>query len=109
MINTKHPKYDELDEYTKLAINSLHYAREIIEQQASLNDKIAERLYIVWYELELALQDLWGFEYDPNRIKWWKYPRCTCPKLDNEDAYPAGYYITNDDCPIHGVNVNEWR
>lgn len=105
MINTKHPKYNDLGEQAKLAINGLHYAREIIEQQASLNDVFAERLYLTWYELQLALQDLWGFDYDPNYIRWWNYPRCTCPKLDNEFAYPTGNYVHNEKCPIHGVGT----
>ena len=105
MINTQHPKYSELDEDTKLTINNLHYIKEIIEQQATLNNKIAKKLYVTWYELNLALQDLWNFEYDPNYIKWWKYPKCTCPKLDNEDAYPTGYYVIDNNCPVHGDNV----
>ena len=102
MINISHPKYKELLETDKHIINSLHIVRDILMQQAYVDRRIAKSLYETWFNLELALQELWGFEYDPNYIKTWNYPHCTCPKMDNEDAYPTGHYLYSVGCPIHG-------
>ena len=103
MINHNHPQYQKLEETAKTAINNLHIARDIIEQAAKLDVATAKALYPTWWELEIALQKIWGFDYDPNYIKTWYYPYCTCAKLDNDDSYPFGYYVVNGNCPIHGA------
>ena len=53
-------------------------------------------------ELEFKLQDAWGFGRDANYHRFWNRPKCGCPKLDNEDAYPTGYYVINHSCKLHG-------
>jgi hypothetical protein len=53
-------------------------------------------------ELEFELQDAWGFPRDARYHKFWNRPCCACAKLDNEDAYPTGYYNYNDNCLLHG-------
>lgn len=53
-------------------------------------------------KLEFLLQDAWGFPKDINYHRFWRFPGCTCPKMDNADAYPTGYYIYDEECPIHG-------
>jgi hypothetical protein len=52
-------------------------------------------------ELEYYLQDLWGFPRNNYYHKFWEYPGCTCPKMDNIDHYPNSQ-IRNLDCPVHG-------
>ena len=52
--------------------------------------------------IEFALQDLWGFPLDKNYHKFWNRPRCSCPKMDNEDNYPYGYYTIDCGCKLHG-------
>ena len=56
-------------------------------------------------ENELDLQDLWKFERNVDFHKFWEMPKCKCPRLDNIDAYPTGYYVKSGDCPIHGSEV----
>ena len=56
--------------------------------------------------LEFRLQKAWGFTQDINFHKFWERPRCTCPKMDNDDNYPHGYYTTSMDCPLHGEDSN---
>lgn len=53
-------------------------------------------------ECEFKLQELWGFPKDKNFHRFWETPKCTCPKMDNEDAYPTGYYAINMQCILHG-------
>ena len=104
MINTNHPKYKDLDEDTILAINVGHASRDYIESIMKLDVSVLtlKTCYQLWLENERSLQKLWGFEENDNYIKWWNVPKCGCPKLDNEDAYPTGYYTTSGNCLIHG-------
>lgn len=53
-------------------------------------------------DIEFQLQKLWGFPQDKNFHRFWLRPKCTCPKMDNDDAYPTGYYNISGDCPLHG-------
>ena len=52
-------------------------------------------------EIEFELQRLWKFKQDRNYHRFWETPKCTCPKLDNEENYPIGYYTVSEDCPLH--------
>ena len=54
-------------------------------------------------EIEFELQGLWKFPLDKNFHRFWEYPKCTCPKLDNADWYPHLQHISAD-CPLHGDN-----
>ncbi|UOF80632.1 hypothetical protein [Caudoviricetes sp.] len=55
-----------------------------------------------WHNIQFALQKAWGFPEDKKYHRWWYLPQCTCPKLDNDDAYPTGYYTVSANCPVHG-------
>jgi hypothetical protein len=52
--------------------------------------------------LEYQLQDAWDFPRNEDYHCFWYLPHCSCPKLDNDDAYPSGWYVRSSDCPIHG-------
>lgn len=52
--------------------------------------------------IEFLLQDAWKFERNIYYHKFWEAPHCTCPKMDNDDAWPSGYYVRNFGCPVHG-------
>jgi len=58
-------------------------------------------------KIDKSLQLAWGFEYNPNMYRFWDVPRCECPKWDNSDSYPSGYYIINKSCPVHGGDDEE--
>lgn len=51
-------------------------------------------------QIEYELQMLWGFE--TNRIwhRSWEWSHCSCPKMDNRDAFPYRQYATVG-CPLH--------
>jgi hypothetical protein len=55
-------------------------------------------------DVEYTLQELWGFERDSKYHRFWLLPKCSCPRLDNEDRYATGVSIIDTDCIIHG-----WR
>ena len=104
MINMKLAKARNLSEQDILDIKVLHEGREYIEAVMRLVDSPAtlQALFKAWTDNEYALQEKWGFARDANYHKWWYVPKCSCPKLDNDDAYPLGYYAVNMDCPVHG-------
>lgn len=52
--------------------------------------------------IEFELQELWGFPMDIKYHKFWERPRCKCCKMDNEERAGTGYYIINENCPLHG-------
>ena len=102
MINPNHPQVKNLSNDEKETINNLHEIRESIIKAAACDVYVAKRIYKLWIENEYTLQRLWGFEENANMHRFWEYPYCTCPKLDNEDRYGTSSYIVSRDCPIHG-------
>lgn len=52
-------------------------------------------------QIEFKLQELWGFEANARYHRFWEYPKCSCPEMDNRDSYPHRSYIT-DACVLHG-------
>lgn len=87
-------------------IKDLHYLKlEIYEAIKETRDlDLLKWFAIELTELEFNLQKVWGFDRDLRFHRFWITPKCTCPKLDNEDAYPTGFYSYNLNCPLHGVN-----
>ncbi len=85
-------------------IKNLHVERlEIEEEMRKETDQIK---LIVWNEeytqIEFELQKAWKFEQDKNFHRFWNRPKCSCPKMDNEDRYPTGNYIVSRECKLHG-------
>ncbi len=85
-------------------IKTLHFQKMILfEAMEKIDDPNTLRKYDKYLdEIETELQYCWGFDYNPNFFKFWERPKCTCPKMDNEDMYPTRYCIINSDCPLHG-------
>ena len=104
MINRRLATQLELSEQTISDILHHHSVREFLESEMQ-NTTDREELKLLskdWTNNEFDLQDLWGFPRDENYHRWWYVPRCTCPKIDNDDAYGTGYYTRTLDCPVHG-------
>ena len=104
MINMELAEKKGLSEETIERIEELHAERRAIFKTAENTTRVAllKKMHNMWMDLERELQVLWGFEQDDNYIKFWEFPKCTCAKLDNLEAYPHGYYTVSGDCPIHG-------
>jgi hypothetical protein len=94
--------YENIDK-----LNCLHWVRSQIHKSTKLaldeNRNDAAR-YIAGClsDIEIELQKLWGFPEDLNYYRFWNVVGCSCPKMDNNDRYPHGYYVTNADCILHG-------
>jgi hypothetical protein len=55
-------------------------------------------------EIEFELQILWGFPTNEIMHRSYLLPHCTCPKLDNRDAFPHIQY-KDGGCPLHGPDL----
>lgn len=74
------------------------YQKIILSEDADFLKKYAEQIT----DIEFQLQDAWKFPRDRNFHRFWETPKCRCPRMDNEDHYPHGYYFFSLDCPLHG-------
>jgi len=101
----------KLAEELKLSIETIrlieHYHRireDFITQMGRGGTKEVLRFYdSILEEIEFNLQELWGFEKNKNYHRFWERPYCTCPKMDNDDAYPYGLYVISSSCILHGA------
>jgi hypothetical protein len=60
--------------------------------------ELHEDLHII----DFAIQKIWGVKEDINYHKFWRWPFCDCPVLDNMEVYPYGPYIYNGNSEVHG-------
>lgn len=82
-------------------IKELHVTRLKIEQQ--MTEVVNPNLLVEsWVSNQFELQKAWGFSEDAKFHRFWDIPACQCPTMDNNDAYPTGYYVIAGDCPLHG-------
>ena len=88
-------------------IKKLHKTRLMIDDAMESTDdpEILRALDDAYTKTEFALQDQWGFERNAKFHRFWERPKCTCPMLDNSDAYPTGRYVINRECPVHTKQV----
>jgi hypothetical protein len=104
----------DVSELNREVIDKLHILRDLLENH-SINLKgqdftdsehteveYQKEIYKIWFENEKLLQKLWNFPDNEDFIKFWNFPACTCPKMDNDDNYPFGRYVQFQNCPIHG-------
>jgi hypothetical protein len=80
------------------------YAKEIQLQGANVNCTFISGLrtiYKAWVRNEFDLQRTWHFPLDAKFHRFWEFPGCSCPQLDNLDSYPYLQYISNN-CLVHG-------
>lgn len=58
-------------------------------------------------QIEFDLQEAWGFQKDSSFHEWYMVPKCTCPKLDNQDRKGTPYNVYSSTCPIHFEKIAE--
>jgi len=94
-------------------IKWLHAVRLRLEDkivEIAVTDLPTEEFNILlgqWEALQFELQKAWGFPRNAKFHRFWDMKGCTCPKMDNNDRYPSGIYITAGDCPIHGREITK--
>ena len=87
-------------------IKELHVRRMDIEDSFE-NDEITPEEYVKsWTLNQFDLQLAWGFGLNANYHRFWDMKGCSCPKMDNNDGYPYGHYVTDSGCPVHGHLVS---
>jgi hypothetical protein len=93
-----------LDDDTVSLIKKYHKVEIDLDNELSKETDSNEIKLLIfqWHVIQLKLQELWGFEMDKNYHKFWNLTACTCPKIDNEDRHPSGYYVYSGDCSLHG-------
>ena len=84
-------------------IKNLHIFKHLLFEKMKVcpeEDLAQYNEYVV--ACEYALQRAWGFTENEKYHRFWDTPRCLCGNvMDNEDAYPTGYYAHTVGCPVH--------
>jgi len=81
-----------------------HLTRDLLFRTMEQTDNpvILRKLADKFDELEFEQQKLWHFDEDKNFHRWFEVPKCTCPKLDNEDLIGCEQKVIDLKCIIHG-------
>lgn len=57
-------------------------------------------------ELEFKMQELWGFPINEDYHRYWfQCPKCSCGKIDNNEAIETKFRYINPACIIHGTKT----
>lgn len=62
-----------------------------------------QMLHVEVIENELKIQKAFNFKPDHKFIRFWEFPKCSCPKLDNMDSWGTGRRVIVGNCTLHGV------
>lgn len=87
------------------ALKETHIFKHMLFNSAKATDDPAtlKALATLFERVEFEQQRLWGFPQDSKMHRWFDFPKCACPKMDNQDRYGTGFAIINSACPIHGT------
>jgi len=85
-------------------LKELHRERLQFEEMMSDTEDPAELkfLFAFWQENQFQLQEAWKFGRNADFHRFWEVPKCTCPRLDNEDMIGTKYCYINGSCSVHG-------
>lgn len=89
----------ELDNLKDCYRQKLGLFEEISQEKDPKKLREFNRLLV---NLELEIQELFGFEQSHDHVRFWEFEKCECPKMDNADRWPTGAYIVAGNCPLHG-------
>jgi len=61
--------------------------------------------------LEEAIQEAFGYKPDRNYHRFWEWPYCKCPVLDNMDHWGTSIHYYSGSCPVHGDKITQdnWK
>ena len=70
-----------------------------------IDDPLQLRCYHkMLHQVDNTIQEAWNFPQNENYHKFWYWPGCQCPALDNEDHWGSSRRIYSSKCPIHGID-----
>jgi len=109
IINPVMAKDKGLDDTHIQAINTSHQIKHFLFDLArkSENETEIEMLASLVESLEFLQQKIWGFVPDRSHHRFFDFPGCTCPKIDNEDRLGGGERVYNPECPVHKNALDE--
>ena len=87
------------------ALKMSHQLRWMLFEAAkkSLDEPLKLKMLAAMFDsLEDEQQTLWNFGADPNFHRFFDFPCCKCPKIDNAERLGTPYKIYAGNCPIHG-------
>ena len=82
-------------------IIQLHIQRIALEEGFNVSHYDGQKYFDAWTQNQNELQEAWGFDVNQNYHRFWSMKGCSCPRIDNEDAYPTGYYVFSGGCDVH--------
>jgi hypothetical protein len=86
------------------ALKVSHQLRHLLFEAAKnrIHEPATVRMLAAMFSaLESEQQRLWGFPVDPKFHRFFDFPGCSCPKLDNDEWLGSGHPIIALDCMIH--------
>jgi hypothetical protein len=95
---------NELNEGDVSKLSKLHHIKWCFFNLAEkLEDKNElKSISEIITQIEFQLQNVWKFNQDSVYHKFWEIPKCSCPKMDNEEVYGTGHRYINTNCLYHG-------
>jgi hypothetical protein len=89
-------------------LKDTHVVRRILFNcMEATDDAIHLRRFAkVFEELENCQQELWKFGANKSFHRWFEVPKCSCPKLDNQDCLGSEVDVVDLTCKIHGGGRN---
>ncbi len=111
-LNQRLVRQQKLSKDEEQGIINLHLRKNNLLEEMSAASERGDKVKLkeldgLVTDLEFVLQDAWHFPRDINFHKFWERPGCSCAKMDNDDAWPTGYYSRSGGCLIHGDEVNQ--
>lgn len=84
-------------------IENLQRIRGYFFNIIEISDDFSEikRISNIVTQINFQLQKLWKFDQDENMHRWFDIPKCSCPKLDNEESLGTPSRIIDPNCIIH--------
>ena len=103
-LNAKLAEKQNITDAELFALKRLHHRKLAIFELAEMTVLPNELRHIAQdlEKIEFEMQKNWHLPQDRNFHEWYLLPKCTCPKMDNQERRGTEYRITNEDCPCHG-------
>lgn len=95
-----------IDDNTLECIKQMHIMKYLIFKRAKELDNSdvlrIKELYNTYCIIDTELQRLWGFEENNRYHRFWVFPKCSCPKMDNEERLGSDQFVFTSSCIVHG-------
>lgn len=84
--------------FTHELLDFIDYLSESMSEKKIYEQKFLARMRIA---IEYDQQNLWGFEQNSTFHRFFDFPKCSCPNMDNRERLGTPYKVYSQDCIIH--------